>query len=81
MAETLPPKITLKAARTNVGLTAKEVAEMVGKNYQTILSYEKDSENIPTSLLIKLSEIYHYPMDFIFLGKSYRLNSTIDKAS
>ncbi|MDG4972289.1 helix-turn-helix transcriptional regulator [Lactococcus lactis] len=72
MADKTPPKITLKAARVNAGLTAKEVGEIVKKHYQTILSYEKDSENIPTGLLIELSEIYHYPMDFIFLGKNIR---------
>ncbi|WP_148113581.1 helix-turn-helix domain-containing protein, partial [Lactococcus lactis] len=55
MAEKTPPKITLKAARVNAGLTAKEVGEIVKKHYQTILSYEKDSENIPTGLLIELS--------------------------
>ncbi|KZK10664.1 repressor [Lactococcus cremoris] len=81
MAEKTPPKITLKAARVNAGLTAKEVGEIVKKHYQTILSYEKDSENIPTGLLIELSEIYHYPMDFIFLGKTYGLNSIKEKAS
>ncbi|MCT0027159.1 helix-turn-helix transcriptional regulator [Lactococcus lactis] len=70
MAEKTPPKITLKAARVNAGLTAKEVGEIVGKNYQTILSYEKDSTEIPMGLARKLAEIYDYPIDFIFLGKT-----------
>ena len=52
MAEKTPPKITLKAARVNAVLTAKEVGEIVKKHYQTILSYKNDSENIPTGLLI-----------------------------
>lgn len=70
MAEKTPPKIKLKAARTNADFSAKEVAEIVGKNYQTILSYEKDSTEIPMSLARKLAEIYDYPIDFIFLGKN-----------
>ena len=70
MAEKTPPKIKLKTARTN----AKEVAEIVGKNYQTILSYEKDSTEIPMSLARKLAEIYDYPIDFIFLGKTTEYN-------
>lgn len=77
----LPPKITLKAARINAGYSAKEVAEIVNKHYQTILSYEKNSKNIPTGLLIELSNIYKYPIDYIFLGKTYCLNSIKDKAS
>ncbi|WP_368736005.1 hypothetical protein [Salmonella enterica] len=47
---------------------------MVGKNYQTILSYEKDSTEIPMSLARKLAEIYDYPIDFIFLGKITEYN-------
>ena len=70
MAEKTPPKIKLKAARINAEFSAKEVAEIVGKNHQTILSYEKDSTEIPMSLAIKLAEIYDYPIDFIFLGKT-----------
>lgn len=77
----LPPKITLKAARTNAGLTAKEVGKIVNKHYQTILNYEKDSDDIPTSLLVELSHIYQYPAEFIFLGKTYGLKSTEQKAS
>lgn len=71
----VPPKITLRAARTNAGYSAKEVGEKIGKHSQTILNYEKDSSDIPRGLLIELSEIYRYPIDFIFLGKTYGLNS------
>lgn len=75
----LPPKITLRAARTNAGYSAKEVAAIVGKHYQTILEYEKDSEGIPRNLLIELSKVYRYPIDYIFLGKTYGLNSISDR--
>ncbi|MDT2766515.1 helix-turn-helix transcriptional regulator [Lactococcus raffinolactis] len=77
MVETnLPPKITLRAARTNAGYSAKEVGEKIGKHHQTILNYEKDSTDIPRGLLVELSNIYRYPIDFIFLGKTYCLNGT-----
>ncbi|KSU03524.1 helix-turn-helix domain-containing protein [Lactococcus lactis] len=53
--------------RINRGLTVKEVAKILNKNCQIVLSYEKNSENIPVELLMKLSNIYQYPMDYIFL--------------
>ena len=74
MAEKTPPKIKLKAVRTNAGFSAKEVADIVAKNYQTILSYEKDSTEIPINLARKLADIYDYPIDYIFLGKTTEYN-------
>lgn len=70
----LPPKITLKAARVNAGYSAKEVADILGKNQQTILGYEKDSTDIRVSLSKELANIYGYPIDFIFLGKLTEYN-------
>ncbi|PFG84204.1 helix-turn-helix transcriptional regulator [Lactococcus lactis] len=67
MTEILPSKLTLKSVRINRGLTVKEVAKIFNKNCQIVLSYEKNSENIPVELLMKLSNIYQYPMDYIFL--------------
>lgn len=77
------PKIYLRAARVNAGLSAKEAADLLKnefpdlkvKSYQTILKYEKDSTDIPHNLVQALSKIYNYPDDYIFLGKTYRLNS------
>lgn len=71
----LPPKITLRAARVNAGLSAKEVGEKLGKSFQTVLKYEADSTNIPHDLGKELAKLYHYPYDFIFLGKTYCLKS------
>lgn len=70
-------QITLKAARTNAGLTIREVAEMVSIHHQTLAKYEKDSSDISVSLLNKLSDIYQIPEDYIFLGKEYDLIRTI----
>ena len=67
ITEILPSKLTLKSVRINRGLTVKEVAKILNINCQIVLSYEKNSENIPVELLMKLSNIYQYPMDYIFL--------------
>lgn len=61
---------TLKACRVNAGYTLRQVAKKVGKNFQTISKYEKDSTPIPFELLKDLSELYHVKLDDIFLGDS-----------
>ena len=40
-------KLTLKAVRVSQGLTLREVANKVDRNFQTISKYEKDSTKIP----------------------------------
>lgn len=57
---------TLKACRVNAGYTLRQVAKKVGKNFQTISKYEKDSTLIPFELLKDLSELYHVRLDDIF---------------
>lgn len=71
-------QMSLKAARVNAGLSSKDVANIVGLNFQTILKYEKDSTDITTSLLSKLCSIYQIPEDYIFLGKEYDIIRTIE---
>jgi xre family toxin-antitoxin system, antitoxin component len=61
-------QISLKAARVNVNLTQKEVAEKLGVHQQTIAKYEKDSTKIPMNLLHQLSALYKVKLDHIFLG-------------
>jgi transcriptional regulator with XRE-family HTH domain len=62
-------KVTLRAARINRGLTTKEVADIVGKNENTIQKYERDSTNIPRDLSIMLIQLYKVPEEHIFFGK------------
>lgn len=71
-------EISLKAARVNAGLSAVNVAELVGVHHQTIHKYEKDSSNIPFSLLDKLCNIYQIPSENIFLGNKYDLIRIIE---
>ena len=60
-------QISLRAARVNVNLTQKEVAEKLGVHQQTIAKYEKDSTKIPMDLLRQLSELYKVKLNHIFL--------------
>lgn len=63
------PKITLKAARVNAGLTQKGAAELLGVHFLTVAKYEKDSSKIPFSLAEKASEVYKMPIECLYLGK------------
>lgn len=62
-------KITLKAARVNSGLNLKEAAELFGIHHETLSKYEKDSTDIPRSLIMKVEENYKVPLENIFFGK------------
>lgn len=61
-------KITLKAARVNVGLTQKDVAKSVKKSKNTIVSYEK-GKSVPDIETGKaLADLYGVSVnDLIFL--------------
>lgn len=60
------PKITLKAARVNAGLTQQEAAKKLGISYQTLSRYEGESGNVRQEMLKKMSELYKIPIEFIF---------------
>lgn len=59
--------ISLKAARVNAGLTQKEVAKLVSVGNKTICRWESGETSPKAEQLKKLCEIYHIPMDSIFL--------------
>ena len=59
------PKITLKAARVNAELTLDEAAEIMGKSKQMIVNWENGKADIRYSDLLKLSEIYEMPIEYI----------------
>ena len=62
-------KITLKAARVNIGKTLKEAAAEFGVHYETLSNYETDSTNVPRTFLIKLEAVYGIPMEYIYFGR------------
>lgn len=72
-------QISLEAARKNAGFKrAGDAARLVGIHEQTLLKLEKDSTDIPFSVLSKLSDLYQVPKNNIFLGKKYDLIRTIE---
>ena len=63
--QTAIPKITLKAARVNAGLSQRLAAEKLGCNVATLQNYEA-GKTIPSWDMVKLIEtVYQYPADFI----------------
>lgn len=71
-------QVSLSSARDNAGFSSKEAAKSIGVYQQTILKYEKDSSDIPLSLLNDLCHLYQIPKDQIFLGKKYDLIHTLE---
>jgi len=69
------PKITLRAARVNAGLTLKEAAAKIGISVATLHKWEHDSSSIKVSQIKKIEEVYQYPTDNIFFGNELELNS------
>ncbi|MCA4756300.1 helix-turn-helix transcriptional regulator [Mycolicibacterium fortuitum] len=61
-------QITLRAARTNRGLTLDEVARLVDRTPKTIAKYESDSTSIPRDLFLSLVKLYTVPEDMVFCG-------------
>ena len=62
-------QITLKSARTNLGLTLKESAKLFGIHHETLGNYENDSTNVPRSFFVQIEKVYGIPNDFIYFGK------------
>lgn len=65
-------RVTLKAARTNVGLTQQEAADKIGVTVDTMSNWER-AKSFPNALQIRrIEEVYGVPYDnLIFLPSSY----------
>lgn len=61
-------QITLRAARVNSGHTLMEAAKELGINKDTLSRYQKDSSDIPRSLLMKIEKLYCVDVNNIFFG-------------
>lgn len=59
------PKISIKAARVNAGLTQKEAARRLGINPDTLASYERKSNKLTLEMLKKMAELYRIPAEFL----------------
>lgn len=64
----MPFKITLKAARMNLGFTLKEAAKLFNIHYQTLSNYENDSTNVPRTFIIRAESVYGIPQENIYFG-------------
>lgn len=51
-------KISLRSARANVNMSAKEVAEQIGVEFQTLLRWEKGEHQPPIDKILQLCELY-----------------------
>ena len=63
------PKITLKAARVNAGMTQEEAARALSKTKQTIVNWESGTTEIKFRDLCALSELYEMPIEYLNLPK------------
>lgn len=76
--------MTLKNARTNLGLTKKEVVNILNSNYFIVITegeltyYESYSENIPVEIASSLSLIYALTIDDIIFVNSSTISYTND---
>ncbi len=61
-------KLTLRAARVNSGFTLVESSKGLGINKDTLSKYERDSTDIPRSLILKIEDQYGVKSDDIFFG-------------
>ena len=59
-------RISLAAARVNAGLSQDDVAKTLNVGKQTIVSWEKGTSEPKISQALRLSDIYHMPIDNIF---------------
>ena len=59
------PKISIKAARVNAGLTQEAAARKLGINPDTLSRYEKESGKLSLEMLKKLADLYKIPTNFL----------------
>ena len=68
----LPPKVSLRAARVNAGLTREEAAKRLGISKTTLQSYENGVTVPNWNMVERLENLYHYPASFIFFNTGAR---------
>ena len=70
-------KMTITALRVRAGYSQKEIARILSVPRSTLVKWESDSSDIPISKLLKLTNIYRYPLDGIYFGNTDKLNADI----
>ena len=64
----LYPRITLKAARVNAGLSQSDAAIKIGISKSTLCNYEKGVTIPDWNVARKICDVYQFPSDYIFFG-------------
>lgn len=59
---------TLRAARTDAGLSQQQAAALFGVHYQTLAKWEKDNSRMPYEMIAKIPDVYGTRADEIFFG-------------
>lgn len=62
------PKITLKAARVNAGLTQEQAAKKLGVSRSTLQNWETGKSFPKQPNICAMCEIYDVPFDALFFG-------------
>ncbi len=70
------PKITLKAARVNAGMTQDDVARVLHRTKQTIVNWETGVTDIRYNDLHALSDLYEMPIEYIKIPERKGKNHT-----
>ena len=75
------PKIKLKAARVNAEMTQEDVSKALHRNKQTIVNWENGATEIKVNDLIRLSELYGIPIEYLVVPekkKKIRVNGSVE---
>lgn len=62
--------LSLAAARINARMTQKEVAEKMGVHTNTIINWENGSRLAPAEQILRLSELYDVPIEFLLTARN-----------
>ena len=68
----------LRAIRVSKGLTQKNLAEALGLTFQQVQKYEKGSNRISASTLLKVADYVDEPLSSFFTGTQPALNNKIE---
>lgn len=63
------PKISLKAARVNAGLSQSDAAKKIGVAVSTLRNWESGKTFPNQPKIEKMCEVYNIPFDVLFLPK------------
>lgn len=72
-------KMPIKSLRIRMNLTQDSAAKKLGVAIPTLRKWEDDTSGMPIHFMIKIAEIYKYPIDFIFFGKHINLIDILEE--